>query len=111
MYTCEIKESLTQAMLQPFLFYVTGTKVHFRESEWRLVSKLMQTKKLSSKSERTKSNESNEIDAVFQSLVNCQETSEEDDPRVGELVDHLDKMDSSIQILKYGLEGLYGHLN
>ncbi|KAI3447898.1 hypothetical protein Pfo_004563 [Paulownia fortunei] len=102
-------ESATLALLESLLSYVIGTKVQTRQSGWSLVSKLMHSKKVSSQGEQTESNEFNKVDTALLSFMGSK-TNKEDDIKVDDLLNHLQKMESSIQILEEGLECLFRRL-
>ncbi|XP_011088783.1 uncharacterized protein LOC105169928 [Sesamum indicum] len=93
-------ESVTISLLESMLSHVTGTKVQARKPGWSLVSKLMLSKKGSYQGEETDLNEFEKVDAVLQ-------MSREDNTQVDEFLNHLKRMDSSIQILEEELELLF----
>lgn len=96
-------------MLESLLSYVIGTKVQSRQSGWSLVSKFMHSKKVSCQGEQTESNEFNKMDTALLSFMNIK-TNEEDDIKVDDFLNNLEKMESSIQILEEGLECLFRRL-
>ncbi|KAK4437573.1 hypothetical protein Salat_0091200 [Sesamum alatum] len=98
-----IQESVAISLLESMLSHIMGTKVQARKSGWSLVSKLMLSKKGSYQGEETDLNEFEKVDAVLQ-------MSQEDNTQVDEFLNHLKKMDSSIQILEEELELLFRQL-
>lgn len=88
-------KSATLAMLNSLFSYTMGTIHNSRY----LVSKLMDAKKVSSRTEFTK------VDAALISLM-----QDGDDIKVDELLSHLKNMESSFQILEDGLECLFRRL-
>ncbi|KAG8368022.1 hypothetical protein BUALT_Bualt15G0002000 [Buddleja alternifolia] len=98
---CMLKdtESVTITMIESLLPYVMGTKVQSRQSGWSLVSKLIHSKKVSDQIEDIDFNEFKNVDSFLQ-------LSQEDE----ELMNHLKKIDWSIQILEEELDCLFRQL-
>ncbi|KAL1554492.1 hypothetical protein AAHA92_15061 [Salvia divinorum] len=87
----KVAESVSISMLESLLSYVLGTKVH--ENKRSLLSKLMHSKTLSSDE-----NEFNKLDSFLQ--LNQE----------NELVNHLNEMDSDIQVVEEDLESIFRQL-
>lgn len=92
-------ESATLVMIESMFDYATGTKTQARQSGWSLVSKLMQSNKVSHQD----LNEFMKVDALLK-------TSHEDDAQVKEIVNHLKEMESRIQLLEEELECFFRQL-
>ncbi|KAH6823296.1 hypothetical protein C2S53_001827 [Perilla frutescens var. hirtella] len=93
-------KSATSAMLNSLFLYMMGAKVRSRHSSrYLLMSKLMDSKKVSSQDEQT------EFSKVDTALLGFK-----DDIKVDDLLNCLKEMESSIQILGDGLECLFRRL-
>ncbi|KAH6768669.1 hypothetical protein C2S51_014005 [Perilla frutescens var. frutescens] len=86
-------ESVTFSLLESLLAYALGTKMQESKSGWSLVSKLMNSNKVS--------NEENEFNKLDSFLQRSQDN---------ELMNHLKEMDSSIQVVEDELESTFRQL-
>lgn len=100
-------KSATLAMLKSLLLYMVGTKVQSRHSSRFLVSKLMDSKKVSSQDEET---EFDQVETALLSIMQSKPSNEDDDTKADDLLNHLKKMESSIQNLEDELECLFRQL-
>lgn len=107
-------EAFTLSVFESLLSFTSGTKAGIKLSGWSLVSKLMNSKKVSCEEDETGANEFAKVDSALQCLL-CYEAGKSDsnnnnDKHIESVRSELQKLESCVQDFEGRLECVFRRL-